>query len=130
MRAMQALRWAFFAAALIGIGVLASAEPDGASRLVSVQQLPDNLGVCTTWDQPGAPAPIDSLVAGANPIRRPAAGTVPAQDPLHQLARPPRSRMALRKATLAKAAVSEAAARVLPAEEQVSFSPTPRSRRE
>ena len=52
MRAMQALRWAFVAAALIGIGVLASAEPDGASRLVSVQQLPDNLGVCTTRDQP------------------------------------------------------------------------------
>ena len=52
MRAMRAARWAFFAAALIGIGVLASAEPDGASRLVSVQQLPDNMGVCTTWDQP------------------------------------------------------------------------------
>ena len=58
IRTMQAVRWALFAAALIGIGVLASAEPDGASRLVSVQQLPDNMGVCTTWDQPD-PASAD-----------------------------------------------------------------------
>ena len=53
----QTFRWVILTGALITItiGVLASAEPEGTSRLVSVQQLPVNMDVCTTWDEPTAP---------------------------------------------------------------------------
>ena len=45
-------RWALLAAVLTTVGILASAEPDGNSRLVSVQQLPQNIDECMTWDKP------------------------------------------------------------------------------
>jgi 6-phosphogluconolactonase (cycloisomerase 2 family) len=48
--------WSILAAALIAVGVLAGATPERKSRLVSVQQLPQNAEVCN-WD--GS--------AGANP---------------------------------------------------------------
>jgi DNA-binding beta-propeller fold protein YncE len=49
---LHKLRWAILAAVLTTVGILASAEPDGNSRLVSVQKLPENIDECMTWDKP------------------------------------------------------------------------------
>jgi hypothetical protein len=54
---MGKIKWLVLAIALIGVGLLASAEPEGTSRLVSVQQLPDNISACEMWDQPESSAP-------------------------------------------------------------------------
>jgi len=44
------IEWAILAAAVIAIGVLAGAAPEGTTRLVSVQQLPDAMTTCTMDD--------------------------------------------------------------------------------
>ena len=44
------IEWAILAVAVIAIGVLAGAAPEGKSRLVSVQQLPDAMSTCTMDD--------------------------------------------------------------------------------
>ena len=66
MRARRTAKWAVFAAAVIGVGVFASAEPEGTSRLVSVQQLPHNDAPCDYDDSSAAnPHMIDSPQEGA-----------------------------------------------------------------
>src|ERR1700733_7941179 len=49
---LHKLRWVLLAAILTTVGVLASAEPDGNSRLLSIQKLPENIDECMTWDKP------------------------------------------------------------------------------
>jgi 6-phosphogluconolactonase (cycloisomerase 2 family) len=44
------IEWAILAVAVIAIGVLAGAAPEGTTRLVSVQQLPDAMTTCTMDD--------------------------------------------------------------------------------
>jgi DNA-binding beta-propeller fold protein YncE len=51
-RMVRRFRWALLAAGLTTVGILASAQPDGTSRLVSVQKLPENIDECMTWDKP------------------------------------------------------------------------------
>jgi 6-phosphogluconolactonase (cycloisomerase 2 family) len=48
--------WVALAVAVIAMGILAGAAPEGSSRLVSVQQLPENIQMCS-WEES----------AGANP---------------------------------------------------------------
>ena len=53
--------WAILAVALITVAVLAGAAPEGTSRLVSVQQLPQNSDACGWDESPSAnPATVDS----------------------------------------------------------------------
>ena len=49
---LRKFRWVLVAAGLTTIGILASAQPDGTSRLISVQKLPENIDECMTWDKP------------------------------------------------------------------------------
>jgi hypothetical protein len=49
------VEWLMLGAAVIAVGVLAGAAPEGTSRLVSVQQLPTNLNVCNMDESSGAP---------------------------------------------------------------------------
>src|ERR1700722_4535438 len=51
-RMLRKFRWALVAAGLTTVGILASAQPDGTSRLISVQKLPENIDECMTWDKP------------------------------------------------------------------------------
>ena len=48
------VEWLILAVAVIAVGVLAGAAPEGTSRLVSVQQLPDNMNVCNVEESAGA----------------------------------------------------------------------------
>jgi hypothetical protein len=57
MREPNALRWAVLAGALVAVGVFAGAQPEGTSRLVSVQQLPADIDTCVTPDEPVAADP-------------------------------------------------------------------------
>jgi hypothetical protein len=57
MRAKRTrLEWAMLAAALIAVVIFAGASPEGTSRLVSVQQLPQNSDPCS-WDESPAASP-------------------------------------------------------------------------
>ena len=44
------VEWAILAVAVIAMGILAGAAPEGPSRLVSVQQLPENMEMCA-WNE-------------------------------------------------------------------------------
>jgi hypothetical protein len=44
--------WAILAVAMIAMGVLAGAVPEGSSRLVSIEYLPAEMGIACAWDQP------------------------------------------------------------------------------
>jgi 6-phosphogluconolactonase (cycloisomerase 2 family) len=48
------VEWAILAVAMIAMGILAGAAPEGSSRLVSVQQLPQNMEFCTWEESTGA----------------------------------------------------------------------------
>ena len=48
------VEWVILGIAVIAIGVLAGAAPEGTSRLVSVQRLPANMDACANFDQPSA----------------------------------------------------------------------------
>src|ERR1700761_519101 len=49
---VRKFRWVVVAAGLATIGILATAQPDGTSRLLSVQKLPENIDESMTWDKP------------------------------------------------------------------------------
>ena len=55
------IEWVILAVALIAVGIFAGAAPEGTSRLVSVQQLPENLTACS-WDESSAanPSTVDT----------------------------------------------------------------------
>src|SRR5262245_25430678 len=44
--------WAILAVAMIAMGVVAGAVPEGSSRLVSIEYLPAEMGMTCAWDQP------------------------------------------------------------------------------
>ena len=50
------IEWVILAIAGIAVGIFAVAAPEGTSRLVSVQQLPENLTACS-WDESSAANP-------------------------------------------------------------------------
>jgi 6-phosphogluconolactonase (cycloisomerase 2 family) len=50
----QKSEWAILAIAVIAMGILAGAEPESSPRLVSVQQLPANMDLCTWESSTGA----------------------------------------------------------------------------
>ncbi len=55
MRERNALRWAVLAGALVAVaGVFAGAQPEGTSRLVSVQDLPADFDTCMMPSEPVA----------------------------------------------------------------------------
>lgn len=55
------VEWIGLAAAIVAFVVFAGASPQGTSRLVSVKQLPDNVGDCSWDESPAAnPAMVDS----------------------------------------------------------------------
>ena len=54
MRERNALRWAILAGALVAVAVFAGAQPEGTSRLVSVQDLPADFDTCMMPSEPVA----------------------------------------------------------------------------